>query len=368
MSTQLETKQRTLAQMLAANKLTKIAGDQTIKHMSVLGQKNLGKEQTSEINENIDGVLASTSAATNREQATVDTPPNCQNLNTTAEKALSSTGTAVNQMDPNGHSITMPKSASFYRQQLAGILGGLRKQAAYDEDMPTCTQVMMKHAAYEQTGAEEDRKDFLYAFNKMASMNPLFQAQYNQRLMNKLAADIQELAAEEGIPEEQAAAIMDQAAEQNPEIEDDAQAEAASEALNDVADAEQEAGDVNGELQTLADNASANLGTEVTADDIADALDEVQAQAAQLGVEPEELIQAAVEQMQDASAEEADPEAEAQAQAILDEAAANGISPEEVIQMAAGELEDGDEGVEKQASYYGYDTNDRVNFVRSLLR
>ena len=362
MSTQLETKQRTLAQMLAANKLTKIASDQTVKHMSVYGQKSLGKEQTGEINENIEGVLASTPAAANKEQSSVDTPPNCQNLNTTAEGALSRTGTSVNIMDPQGNVIKMPKSASFYRQQLAGILSGLKKQAACEEDMPTCTETLVKHAAFQQSGSREDYDDFINAVVKTASMNPVFQAHYNNILMHKLAEDVKALAEAEGIPEDQAAEVMDQAAEQHPEIEQNAKDEAAAEALQDVADAEQEADAVNGELQALADNASANLGTEVSADDIADALQTVQEQADQLGVSPEELISTAVDELQ--AGEDTDPEAEAEAQAILDEAAANGVSPEEVISMAADNLEDDGENV-KEASYQ---LNDRVNFVRSLLR
>lgn len=362
MSTQLETKQRTLAQMLAANKLTKIASDQTVKHMSVYGQKSLGKEQTSEINENIEGVLASTPAAANKEQSSVDTPPNCQNLNTTAESALSRTGTKVNQMNVRGDANQMPKSATYYRNKLASIIN-MRKQASFEEEITTGSEVMAKIASYNNTGSDQDAQAVQEALYKIASTNPVFQAHYNNILLRKLAADIDELAQAEGISQEQAAELLDQAAEQDKAIEDDVKNEAATEAAEATAADEEAAVQVDDDLQTLADNASANLGTEVSKEDIANAIQEVNAQADAMGVPPEALIEAAMQQIQGAEADDVSDEDLESAQAILDEAAKNGVSPEEVIESAAADL---GEGVEKSASYN--QGSPRVAYIRSLIR
>lgn len=369
MSTQLENKQRTLAQMLAANRLTKIAADQEIKHTSLTAQKSLGKEQTDVVNGTCDGILASTEAAANKDRDTVDTPPNCQNLNTEAQTAFANTGSHINAMNQNGTPANFPKSASFYRHQLAGIL----KQANH---VYTATEVLDKVASLTPYSSEYELASAQDALLKIASTNQVFTTVRDNILMRKLAEDAQALAEAEGISPEEAASALDAAAEGDPSIIESAADEANGEALASVADAEQGAAELDEGIQNLADNASAALGADVTPDDIVNACADVEAQAEQLGVPPEALIQAAMEDLQGNGEDDVSPEDLENAQAILDEAAANGVSPEEVIDMAANEMaDDGDDSGEeedagevKQASYYGYRAaTPRAAYVQSLL-
>ena len=353
MSNQIENKQMALAQLLANNRLTKIAGDQKITHKTPYAQDNLGKEQTEKVN-SLEGTIASTPAAADAvTPGKVDTPPNCQNLNKEPCAAMSNTGSSINVMDQTGNPASLKKSAAYYRHELAGILSKMNKQAMdkkaaeehFNENFRTGTEVMQKLASLTPNSTAEDLEEAQEELIKLASTNPVFQEYRNQLLMRKLAEDVEELAAAEGISPEEAAAALDEAAAQDPTIMEDAEDEATGEAVAGLADAEAETDDLMQGVQQLADGASQFTGQEVTPDMILDAIDEVEAQAEELGVPPEALIQAAMDEIQGAGGGDAEvtPEDEANAQAILDEAAANGVSPDEVLQMAAEELGGGEE-------------------------
>ena len=365
MSNELEQKAKTLAQMLADNHLTKIASDQQIEHTSPEAQTGIGKEQTNEIKDEIEGVIASTDAAANKDKAEVDTPPNNQNLNTDAKAALANTGTTVDVMEQDGEKTTLKtatvqKTAADYQHELAQTLAKLRAQsmqkraAAQEqqvdpENFRTGTEVMEKVASLREKvvarggqPTEAELNELHDEMTKLASTNPLFRICRDNILMNKLAADADALAEAEGMSPEDAAAQLDAAAAADPSIMASAEDEANGEALAELANAEAGADELMGGVEELAANASNALGQEVTSDDILNAIDEVQAQAEQLGVPPEALIQAAAEQMAGGmGGAEVTPDDEANAQAIMEEAAARGVSPDEVLQMAAGELDNG---------------------------
>ena len=73
--------------------------------------------------------------------------------------------------------------------------------------------------------------------------------------------------------------------------------EAEGEALSDLAAAEQDSAALMDGLDQTAAQLSEALGEPVTSDDILAAVDEVTAQAEQLGVPPEALVQAAAAEM-----------------------------------------------------------------------
>lgn len=363
MSNQLQQKAATLAQILAANKLTK-AAEQEIEHKGLLDQTNLGKEQTEEIHQNVEGVNADTPAAANPSHENVQEVPGAQSLNASPESALNATGTTVDTITPDGNATGTPaeqaKSASDYRAELAGILAAMKKQAsaqaapaanepaanapantpaANADDFRTGSEVLAKFASLTPNSTEEDLAAAKEELVKLASTNPVFHICRDRILMAKMAEDIDALAEAEGISPEEAAAELDAAAAANPDMIAEMEDEANGEAVADLAAAEEATDAFMGDIQGMADNASAALGQEVTPDMIIAAADETVALADELGVPPEALIQAAMEEMMGAgAAPEVTPEDEANAQAILDEAAANGISPEEVIQMASEEL------------------------------
>lgn len=390
MSNQLQQKAATLAQILAANKLTK-AAEQEIDHKGLLDQNNLGKEQTEEIHQNVDGVNADTQAAANPSHDNVQEVPGAQSLNASPEAALNATGTTVDTITPDGNATGTPaeqaKSASDYRTRLAEILAGMKKNAAQEEAAATATaadnfrtgtEVLAKFASLTPNSTEEDLAAAKEDLVKLASTNPVFQICRDRILMEKMAEDIDALAEAEGISPEEAAAELDAAAAANPDMVAEMEDEANGEAVADLAAAEEATDAFMGDIQGMADNASAALGTEVTPDDIIAAADETVALADELGVPPEALIQAAMEEMAGAggAGPEVSPEDEANAEAILDEAAANGISPEEVLQMAAEELggapapagEAAEPPVEKAASLQKRAGTMRAAFVQELRR
>ena len=73
--------------------------------------------------------------------------------------------------------------------------------------------------------------------------------------------------------------------------------EAEGEALSDLAAAEQDSAALMDGLDQTAAQLSEALGEPITSDDILAAVDEVTAQAEQLGVPPEALVQAAAAEM-----------------------------------------------------------------------
>ena len=128
MNTQIERKWSTLHDMLAANGLVKIAGDQTIKSISSPeAQKGLGKDDQKIVEEEVKGKPASAPGAEIKHTENVDTPPCCQNLNTDPAKAMASTGSDLKVIKDYGEPETLPKSAADYRHELAAILHNQKK-------------------------------------------------------------------------------------------------------------------------------------------------------------------------------------------------------------------------------------------------
>ena len=381
MSNQLQHKAATLAQILASNKLTKSA-EQKIDHVSPLSQHDLGREQTKDLHDNVEGVLADTPAAANPPSDTVDELPGVQSLNKDPERALAQTGTSVDTMSedgsPTGTPAQVAKTAALYRSTLAGIINQMNKRAymTNDTDFRNGTEVLQKFASLSPNSTAADIAEAQQDLLKLASTNPFFHICRERIMMEKLAEDIDALAESAGISPEQAAEELQMAAEANPEMMEELEDEAEGEAVADLAEAEGAADEFMSGVDAMAANASEALGTEVTADDILEAADQTTELAEQLGVPPEALIEEAISQMTEGDGgAEVTPEDEANAQMILEEAAANGISPEEVIQFAAEELGGGSEEpseeevaemVEKAASLQKRASSDRVNFVRYI--
>lgn len=331
---------------------------QTVEHIkSPMELKDRGKEQADE-RHTLEGVAADTAAAENRDTASIPSIPNAQNLNTTAARAMSATGSSVVQTPEtasvNSSNSPLAKTAADYQLELARILRleGLSKQAAAaapaQEEIVPATPVMAKLASLRPYSGAHEFADFADGMRKLASGNPFFRDVRDTLLMLKKAADAEELAQATGMSPEEAAAALDEAAAADPSIAMDAEDEANGEALEAVAGAEADAAAMMDGAQALADNASAALGQEVTADDIVAACAEVEQLAAEAGVDPMDLIQAAAAQQEPVSEEEL-----AQADAILQRGAEAGLTPEETIQVVASGDEAVPEGEVKQASLQG---------------
>lgn len=334
---------------------------QTVEHIkSPMELKDRGKEQADE-RHTLEGVAADTAAAENRDTASIPSIPNAQNLNTTAARAMSATGSSVVQTPEtasvNSSNSPLAKTAADYQLELARILRleGLSKKAAAaaapapaQEEIVPATPVMAKLASLRSYSGEHEFADFADSMRKLASGNPFFRDVRDTLLMLKKAADAEELAQATGMSPEEAAAALDEAAAADPSIAMDAEDEANGEALEAVAGAEADAAAMMEGAQALADNASAALGQEVTADDIVAACAEVEQLAAEAGVDPMDLIQAAAAQQEPVSEEEL-----AQADAILQRGAEAGLTPEETIQVVASGEEAVPEGEVKQASLQG---------------
>ena len=337
---------------------------QTVEHIkSPMELKDRGKEQADE-RHTLEGVAADTAAAENRDTASIPSIPNAQNLNTTAARAMSATGSSVvptpETARVNSSNSPLAKTAADYQLELARILRleGLSKQASdaaapgavapAQEEIVPATPVMAKLASLRSYSGEHEFADFADSMRKLASGNPFFRDVRDTLLMLKKAADAEELAQATGMSPEEAAAALDEAAAADPSIAMDAEDEANGEALEAVAGAEADAAAMMDGAQALADNASAALGQEVTADDIVAACAEVEQLAAEAGVDPMDLIQAAAAQQEPVSEEEL-----AQADAILQRGAEAGLTPEETIQVVASGEEAVPEGEVKQASLQG---------------
>lgn len=387
MNNQLQTKAATLAAILNSNRLTK-ESSQTIAHKSLTSQTSLGKEQTEDVADATQGVLASTEAAANPSKENVKEQNNAQSLNASGEEGISrdrNIKTITSDEEPTGTPGQQAKIASYYKGRLASVLAGLNKQAAEKDLEPsTGKEVLHKFASLEDNSTESQIKEAQDSLVKLASTNPVFHICKERILLNKFASDIQALAEAEGISEDEAAMNLQEAAEMNPEMLDEINEEANGEAVAELAEAEDATAELMGGVEELALNASNELQTEVTPDDILDAVEETIAMADELGVPPEALIEQAMAEMEEANAAEGyvevTPEDEANAEMILEEAAANGISPEEVIQMAAEELEGGEvlappveegvleEPVEKVAKLQKHAGTSRTAFVQELRR
>ena len=354
MTNQLTNKSKTLLDLLNKSGLTKEAA-QEITHKTLLDQDNLGKEQTQDLHEGVEGVLADTPAAKNTSTDTVPDLPGVQNLNASGEEGIRDEGKSIDLQTTDGCPSGTPaqeakKMASDYRAAVASLISAKReqvKQASAEPEFVTGIEVMQKFASLTQTSTEADIEDAKQSLLKLASTNEAFHIIRDNIMMRKMAEDIDALAEAEGISPEQAAQELQAAADANPEMGEELEDEATGEAVADLADAEAATGDLMSGLDEMAANASNTLGVEVTPEDIIDAADEVVAMAEEQGVEPEAILQAAVEQMQGGE-EDISEEDMAAAEEILSQAAEQGISPEEVIQALSEDL-GGEEGSSEEA-------------------
>ena len=380
---QLAYKANLLEEKLKQYGLNKEAA-QSITHKSLLSQDNLGREMTNEIHENEDGVQADTDAAKNTPTDKIEAIPNAQNLNTSAEAALANTGSTVETQtvdgSPTGSPAEQEKSAAYFAEVLKNIQQ--KKQAAAKaaaqepaDQFLTATDAYIKIASLGPRPSEEDQADAKGLIEKLASVNPVFAQTRDQYIMQKKAEEVDALAAEAGISPDDAAAAMDAAVAANPEMEEELVSEANGEAIADLANAEQEVGELTDGAQVLADGASQVLGEEVSPDDIADALGDVEAMADEMGVDPMDLIVAAAQEIQ--QGEDPSDEDMANAQEIVAMAAEQGMSPEELIQEVAASIDADEMGgdasaagepIEKAASLQKQPVNRRVAYVANELK
>jgi len=368
MTNQLKLKSESLVDFLnRSGLLAKSAADQQITHKGLLDQDNLGKEQTQDLHEGVEGVLADTKAADNNSTDTVPDLPGVQDLNASGETGLAQRGSSVELQDADGNDSGTPaqeakKMAADYRAAVATLISQKRQQAvaqqkqaaaqtpAQADEEVTGTSVMAKFAALTQNSTDADIQAAKDELVKLASTNPAFGIIKERILMLKMAEDIDALAEAEGISPDEAAAELQAAADANPEMAEELDDEATGEAVADLADAEAATGDLMGDIDQMAANASETLGVEVTPDDILAAADEVVAMAEEQGVEPEVLLQAAIEEM-NGGEEDVSEEDMAAAEEILAQAADQGISPEEVIQALSEDIgSEGEEPAEAEAA------------------
>jgi len=379
MSNQLQTKANRVAELLAQYGLNKEA-KQTITHTNLLAQNNLGREMTNEIHENEEGVQADTEAAENKPTAKIDAIPNAQNLNTSAEQALANTGSTVETQESDGSSAEMPaeqaKSAAAFAQVLKQIQDKKAAAKKEEDSFITATEVFAKWASLGPRSTQADIDAATASLQKLASVNPAFTATRDNIIAMKKYAEAEELAEAADIAPEDAAAALDAAVEANPEMDAEILDEANGEAVADLADAEQEVGELTDGAQMLADGASQILDADVTPDDIADALDTVTEMADEMGVDPIELIQAAAEEIQ--QGEEPTEEDMANAEELVAFAEEQGMTPDELIQEIAASIEADEMGgeepeateepIEKAASLQKQSHSPRVAYVLEQLK
>jgi hypothetical protein len=379
MSNQLQNKANRVAELLAQYGLNKEA-KQTITHTNLLAQNNLGREMTNEIHENEEGVQADTEAAENKPTAKIDAIPNAQNLNTSAEKALADTGSTVETQESDGSNAEMPaeqaKSAAAFAQVLKKIQDKKAAAKKEEDSFITATEVFAKWASLGPRSTKEDVAAAQASLEKLASVNPAFTATRDNIIAMKKKAEVEELAAAADISPEDAAAALDAAAAANPEMDAQIMDEATGEAVSDLAGAEQEVGELTEGAEALAAGASEVLGTEITSDDIADALGDVADMAEEMGVDPIDLIAAAAQEIQQGD-EPGDDDMEA-AKEIIAAAAEQGTSPEQIIQelaasidadeMGGEEAAGAEEPIEKAASLQKQSQSPRVAYVLEQLK
>ena len=103
MTNQLKLKSESLVDFLnRSGLLAKSAADQQITHKGLLDQDNLGKEQTQDLHEGVEGVLADTKAADNNSTDTVPDLPGVQDLNASGEEGLRDEGKSVDLQTTDG--------------------------------------------------------------------------------------------------------------------------------------------------------------------------------------------------------------------------------------------------------------------------
>ena len=383
---QLAYKANLLEEKLKQYGLNKEAA-QSITHKSLLSQDNLGREMTNEIHENVEGVQADTDAAKNPATDKIEAIPNAQNLNTSAEAALANTGSTVETQTtdgcPTGSPAEQEKSAAYFAEVLKGIQQKKAAAAApakqeKEPEFLTATDVYIKIASLGPRPSEEDQAAAKGLIEKLASVNPVFAQTRDQYIMRKKAEEVEALAAESEISPEDAAAAMDAAVAANPDMEEELVSEANGEAIADLANAEQEVGELTEGAQMLADGASQVLNEEISPDQMVDALGDVAALAEEMNVDPMDLIVAAAQEMQ--QGDNPSDEDMANAQEIVQMAAEQGVTPDQIIQEVAASIdademggeaavaEPAGEPIEKAASLQKRPVNRRVAFVAEALK
>ena len=362
-----------------AGVITKEAQEITHKKLDA-AQPAIGDQMQKEIESGTAGNYASDKSVDAELKGTVEVAENKieGDDDKKAEKVLSETGTSVDKIHPCGAPAGTPadvvKSAALRTRIEAAVKAEMAKEAALkqaqeeaakqeeakkaelekqasakeetSEEITTATEVMNKIANLNEVKTQDEfvklASDIQVKFEDLQRTNPLFNVAVEHKLMEKMAAEIDALAAENGMTPEDAAAALDEATANDPEAAAEMQSEAEGEALSDLAGAEQEQAAFMDGLDQTAAQVSEMLGQEVTGDDIAQAVSDVVEAAEQMGVEPEVLLEAAAQEMMGGAGGEPSEDDMAQAQQILDAAAAQGISPEEVIQAVASEMEGGE--------------------------
>lgn len=326
------------------NSLLKEAGylakeAQDIKHMSLdASQPTIGNKMQRETERGSQGNYASDPSVDAQIKGTIEVADNKVEgpEDEMAARVFSRTGNPVRTITPDGVSTSLPKTASLMNKIESVVSTEMRKQAAYNEDnVVTATEVMRKIAALDTCRTNNEvsalMQDIDVDFKKLAAYNPLFNEACEHVMMRKMAEEIAALSEAEGIPEEAAAEMLDTATAADPAAAAQLEDQVQGEALSELADMQASQAEMIEGLQTVADEASNALGQPISPDDIVMAVQDVMAQADQMGVEPEVLIQAAAEDMMQGAGDDVTGEDMAAAEQLLEEAAAEGVSPEEVI-------------------------------------
>lgn len=357
-------KEHLQALLKTAGFLNKEAGSEKIKKMKLeAAQPEIGDQMQNETESGCQGQYASADDAPSIDGVIEPAGDVVQGADDkAAASVMSETGTKVNNMHscgtPSGTPSQIAKSAALAKKLEACCEAEIRKQAAFNKvasyqlesnEVVTATSVLNKVASLNNVGSRAEfealASDIDVDFKKLASTNPLFNVAVENALMRKMAAEVEALAEAEGISPEEAADALDASIAEDPAAMQELQNEAEGEALSDLAGAEQENAAMMDGLNEAAVQVSEILGEEVTPDDIAMAVEDVVAQAEEMGVEPEVLIQAAAQEM--LQGDEVTPEDEAEAEALIEEAAAQGISPEELIQGLSEEVGGQEDGMEE---------------------
>lgn len=336
---------RQLSQILRAHGLVKEAADQTIRTISSpMNQKSLGADQTSALKDSVTAPTTVTDPNNCSTEGEIkDSPLAANSLKQKAVNALRETGTAVNAMKsdetPTGQQMSISKTAAYLRDLAHSI--AMQKQASA---VTTGTEVMNKVASLNENSAQSEIEEVQNAIVKIASTNPLFSICRERILMDKMAADISEAVEATGESPEAVAAVLDAAAAENPEMMQDLENEATAEAIADTADIEASTATIADAAAQLAANASTSTGQEISPEEMIDAAMQVVDQAEADGVEPEDIVQAAAQTMMGSGDEEE------LMGAIQDAAAEAGISPDELVQaLQEEEGAEEEDGEEKQA-------------------
>lgn len=308
---------------------------QKIKHIAspVAGQNGIGDEMEKEQHDAIEGIAADDP---NQVPAPQTEPRDLQGGTQESINKDPASILNVTKMDSD----TVKKSASLSARIARNLQDNLmaKQASAQVVDTPaTGIGVMRKIAALNETPTQELLASIESDLRKLAATNPLFNQACEAVAMRKLAEEAEALAEATGATPEEASQMLGEAIASDPEAASELQGEIEAEAAGELADAEAAALQEEDDLANMAANATANLGVEVTPEQMEEAIAEVEAYAEANGVDPIDLIAAAAEEMQGAEAE--DPEADAMAEEILAAAAEQGLSPEEVIKGLAGDLE-----------------------------